>query len=532
VADKKLPINIVIGAVDNVSLKVLAINEKLKRVTAPMKALGSSVSLLAKESGASELAKGLGEAGKQSRELMHGIADFGLKAAATIAAVSGSILEIGKSFGESGENIALTSKQLGITTDSYQELGYAAKMSGVDQEGFDQAMRKLTKNMVDTAMGTGDSVAAFEALGIQVKDSSGHIKGLDKVLPQIADKFSGIHSQALKNAISIRLFGKEGVKLNELFSHGSKGLEEWRQQAHAMGGIMTPEQVEEAEKVNQGFKSIGFTLEGIRNIVGSALAPALLELFSGLRDWISQNRGEIQKFAEQFGKDLPGYVATAIQIFKELGAAVTPVISIIKFLADVFGPVQVALAGLFFYLGGAGLIGSIFKLGMTMSKVLIPAIEVAWTLFSSLWSVLVVLVEALAALVGWPVVLGAAFVAAAVAIWKYWGPIATFFEDIWDKLKAITGIGGNINVSQNATNSQQDLADGQKNLAAFQMAEPLGAMNTVAQSQQNSSPAPVPQQSEIKVSFEGAPKGTRVETKKADPYHDLTTGVTFAGTGH
>lgn len=66
--DKKLPVTVVIGAVDNVTYKVMAINEKLRKITAPIGKVQSAFSSLAEESGLGKLASNIGKVGSTGKE--------------------------------------------------------------------------------------------------------------------------------------------------------------------------------------------------------------------------------------------------------------------------------------------------------------------------------------------------------------------------------------------------------------------------------------------------------------------------------
>lgn len=491
---KKLPISIVITAVDNVTYKVMGINEKLKRITAPVNKVKAAFAALGEEAGLGKLAKSIGKASTAGKELFSEFTGQVTRVAAAGAVAAASIFAITKSFATAGDEVATISQRLGLTTTAYQELRYAASRADVDQEMFNASMDKFNKGIGEAAAGTGEALQGFSALGIAVRDSSGRIRSIESLLPEVADKLGGIRSESLRAAIASKLFGREGAKLNGIFKEGSEGLRNLRKEAQDVGAVMTPEQIAAAEAFDDGMKKIGATLLMVRNVVGAALAPKLVELGERLQRGILDHREKIVEFANAFADRLPRVIDGLINVFSTLGRILSPVVSLVGWLADTFGESSLAIAGLLIYFGPTIL--ALLKFSFAVGKVLF--------LVGKLGLVL-------AGLVGWPALLAAALIAAAVAVWKYWEPIKNFFSGIWDK---VTGLFGG--------KAQMDLSTA----PAATLGPAMGMGNTVDAAQRSSSST---NENHVVVDFNNLPRGTRVETKKADGGMDLFMGYAMAG---
>lgn len=509
---KNVPITIVVGAVDNATYKLLAINDKFKKFAEPFSKVKTAFKTLGEESGIGKLANSLGKVGKAGKEFSSELFEAAAKFTGLAVGAGAALYELVHGFSEAGDNINTMSKQLGLSTDQFQEYSYAALKANVDQETFNSSMGKFSKGIAEAAAGTGEALIGFNALGISVRDNiTGKIKPLDQLLPQVADKMKNIQNQSLRNAIAAKLFGKEGAKLNGIFNEGSDGLKRLAKEAHSVGAVMSPEQIKTAAEFDDGVKSITATLLGVRNTIGAALAPVLLGFLEKAQKWIISNHDKIVEWANAIADKLPGAIQSAIDAFTGLWSAAQPIIAIISKICDIFGTSNVVFAATALYLGGP-VLSSFVSLAGALIGVIGPLMNFAWIMGTLIFDGLVAVGGALVALVGWPVLIGAAFVAAAVAIWKYWGPISDFFDNLWQKAKKFFP-GGNVeftNASVAAMNSPQ-------------MGAPLGAAGTINASQQQNS---FQNTSVLQVDFTNAPKGTRVETTKTNADQvDVNLGI-------
>lgn len=511
-SDKKVPISVVISAVDNVTYKVMGINQKLEKVTKPIGKIGSALSTLSAESGFTGLMKGLGEIGSTGKELVGAVAESFAKLAGTALAAGTAIYETVHSFSESGDRVHTLSRRLGLTTDAYQELAYAANKAQVPQEEFDASMTKLSKGIGEAAAGTGEAFIAFNALGINVRDAHGKIKPLGDLLPVIADKLGSVHNQSLRNTLAMKIFGKQGAQLNEIFNEGSEGLSRLRKEAHSVGAVMTPEQIKAATEFDDGMKSVMATLTMVRNVVGASLAPQLLKLGQILQKYILDHQEDIKRFADEFAKNLPGYIDQLIQLFKNMAAVITPIVGVFNMLASAFGGFNVAMGAFLLYLG-TGPLGALFKFIGAIGKTLPAAIEFATTAFGLLWEVVVGVFTFIASIVGWPVTIALAIVGAFALMYNKIKPFADFVDGLVAKVKGLFGAAGSadLNGTMNVVPAPGPDLDFNKPVDA-------SARNSSSKNENH-----------LVVDFNNLPRGSRVETKKADSSLDLNMGYAGAG---
>ncbi|TVV75545.1 hypothetical protein [Sphingomonas solaris] len=183
----------------------------------------------ARVSGAFEKLKGLG-----------GITVAGLGVAA-FAAAAQRALDYASSLGE-------TSQQLGVTTRDLQVYRYAATQVGLGQEEMDKSLAKLTVQLGKASLGAEKPSKAFAALGVEVRDASGHVKTAGQAIPELADAISKIEDPARRAALEVELFGKTGQKLDTLLAGGSAQISELAANAARLGLVLSDSVIAQADE--------------------------------------------------------------------------------------------------------------------------------------------------------------------------------------------------------------------------------------------------------------------------------------------
>ncbi len=170
------------------------------------------------------------------------------------------------------------SQKIGIATESIAGLTSAAQKSGVDQEAFQSAMVKLSKSAADAAGGIEKSALAYNALGINVKNADGSIKGSDVLLGELADKFSGYKDGVEKTAAAVAVFGKAGAQMIPLLNGGSEAIQHQIDLAKQLGAAVGTDAAKGAEKFNDSLKDLELVSKGVSNQIASGILPALNKL--------------------------------------------------------------------------------------------------------------------------------------------------------------------------------------------------------------------------------------------------------------
>lgn len=222
-------------------------------------------------------------------------------------------LEYASSLGE-------VAQQLGVTTDTLQEYRYAATQVGLTQDEMDNSLAKLTRTIGQAANGGKAQAAAFDRLGVSIRDAGGNIKDAGTLIPEIADGLKTLGSDAQRAATLTELFGRAGQKLAPLLSGGSTEVNNLRDAAQRLGIVLSSEQIAKADETADKLAAIKTVLQArIAGVVADnadsivTLTDALANLTTesirfaaqGVTAW-RQLGFELDRLSANIARNLPG----------------------------------------------------------------------------------------------------------------------------------------------------------------------------------------------------------------------------------
>lgn len=211
----------------------------------------------------------------------------------------------------------------GVSVENLSSLAYAAKMGSVDLDTLSSSLVKLSKGMSDAAQGTGDAEKAFNALGINIKNSDGSLKGSDETLKEIAGRFSTFKDGAEKTALAVALFGKSGAQLIPFLNQGKKGIAELEAEAKKLGITLSSDNAAAANEFNDNIDKLKSAAGGFGNQLAIQLLPALVNLSQKLFDGVkgAEALTTAARIAATGVKLLASVGIIVVGVFKALGEA-------------------------------------------------------------------------------------------------------------------------------------------------------------------------------------------------------------------
>lgn len=251
--------------------------------------------------------------------------------AAGFAVVIESILHTTDALDKMGK----TAQKVGVTVEEFSALKYAANLADVETGALATSMEKLGKNLSAAATGAGGPAAdAFRALGIGVRDSSGHLKDQVTILSEIADKFASFRDGASKTALAIALFGRSGAEIIPLLNEGADGLKKSTEEAKQFGLVVSSDAAKAAQDFNDNLKRLSSVMSGILIQSTSSLVGLMADL--------SEKMVEAAKSSDAL--NTASYVASGTfkvlqGVFDVVSLSLTGFINLLKLLADVAGAI-------------------------------------------------------------------------------------------------------------------------------------------------------------------------------------------------
>jgi len=310
--------------------------------------------------------------------------------------------------GKGADELITLSNKTGITKQALQEMEYAARFIDVEVETMTDSMIKLTKNMDNANKGLKDQEEAFQKLGVEYKNNDGSLRNAKEVWSDVIDALGEMSSEADRDAMALRLFGRSAAELNPLIKAGGDELNRLGKEAHEVGAIMNDENVTALGKFDDEMQKLQAVMKTAGGNIGAAFLPVLEKLTPIIQDKIVP---AISGFANK--------ISDLINWFSNLSPNMQGVILSVTGLVVAIGPVMMIVGKLTSGIGG--LIGGI--------GAAVKVIRGGGGIVSALGALIGPAGIALAAIV--------AIAAAAFLIIKNWDSIKEFFMNLWENTKSV-----------------------------------------------------------------------------------------------
>ncbi len=315
----------------------------LKNINTSMRKINASVYLAQKRF--PKLSKAIRSVGRGAKGLVVGLgklikrlASVSLKIGAVAAVAGAGIFAMMiKSSMSATDNLAKTARKIGTTTEALSKMRYAAHLTGVASTTMDMALQRFTRRTAEAAKGTGEAKDALKELGINARQM---LKlPLEEQMLELSKAFEDF-SSADKVRLAMKLFDSEGVALVNTLGLGKEALQEMMGEAAALGIVMSTDAANGVEDANDAFSKLGFLFKGIRDQLTGALAPALEELATALKDKIQAGidaaGGSVEDFARILAVDIMQAIMTALSGLQKFINGVIRTFNEIKLAASDF----------------------------------------------------------------------------------------------------------------------------------------------------------------------------------------------------
>jgi hypothetical protein len=209
-----------------------------------------------------------------------------IAAGLTGAAITGIAVKTARA----GDNLVKTSQRLGLTIKQLQEWRFAAARSRIETATFDMAIQRFGRRFAEASRGEGEAIKALARLRVATRDETGQIRDLDEALSEALIKLGEWPNETERNALAMKLFDSEGVRLVQLAEQGEKGIAKLRNRFRELGGALSEEGARRAVEANDAWTDFTTSINGVIFAIGTELLPVITDLLSALTDWVMKNR--------------------------------------------------------------------------------------------------------------------------------------------------------------------------------------------------------------------------------------------------
>ena len=254
----------------------------------------------------------------------------GLSAGAAVAAAG--LIGMAVKAGAAADDLNTLAKQSGFSTQTLQQWQYASDLVDVSVDSIISAAQKMKKNMSSTS---AEVQAAWQQLGIPVRDVTGQYHDAEKVFYAVLQQLSRIPNETERDLLAMTLFGKKADELAGIIDDGGAALKELGQQAMNAGLILSQDALDGANAFNDGIDTLKAKATAAFFEAGASLAENLLPVLADLVDIMSSVLGFI---ANLDGRTLK-FILTILMVV----AAIAPIAKAVSGIANaVSGVTKVA----------------------------------------------------------------------------------------------------------------------------------------------------------------------------------------------
>ena len=212
--------------------------------------------------------------------------------------------------------LAKTAARIGTTTDSLSRLQFAARISGISLEQTNMALQRAVRRTSEAARGTGEAQQALRELGVDAAKLA--TMPLDKAMLVLSDAFARVGSGADELRLAFKLFDSEGAAFVNVLRQGSIELGKLFRNATNLGAVMTQRAAAGVERANDALTRLFTLLNGLKDNIVAALAPAIEALTNKLTVALlkaAQTTGGIQELARSLAINLLNGLANVVAGF-------------------------------------------------------------------------------------------------------------------------------------------------------------------------------------------------------------------------
>lgn len=167
------------------------------------------------------------------------------------------------------DDLNTMAKQSGFSTADIQKWQYASDLIDVSIDDIVKSAGKMKKNMISTSKTT---IAAWDQLGIKVKDSNGHLRNSTTVFYETLTALSKVQNETERDTLAMTIFGKSADSLAGIVDDGGAALQELAGKAEKAGVILSQDTLDGANALNDKVDTLKATVKGFAGKVGSELA--------------------------------------------------------------------------------------------------------------------------------------------------------------------------------------------------------------------------------------------------------------------
>jgi hypothetical protein len=262
-----------------------------------------------------------GQVNENSMEMAKWGAAIAAEAAPAIA-LGAAIYDATTKAGAFGKAVKDNARDLGLTTDEYQQWSHAVTVSGGNNQAFTESVRMMTVRLKEINDPTSDAAKVFGELGIATQDSNGNMRSTNDILLDTFAAINQLPEGMARNQAQMAVFGKGFSNISDLAGMSREQIQGLLDQAP----VIDSDKIEKMDQFNTKLALVNEQWTTMYAELGTELIPVVEELLPLIQDYGIPAVAELATILEYAGRGfhIMGSEAKAtydIIINHDLGAA-------------------------------------------------------------------------------------------------------------------------------------------------------------------------------------------------------------------
>lgn len=212
-------------------------------------------------------------------------------------------------FASAGDEIAKSSRRMGIGVEALQEIRFAAERAGLSTEQLTSSFEMMNRNIGQLRAGTGPLTTALARVNPMLRRQLRDAESSEQAFTLLLDAIDAQPTAAAKAALTTAAFGRAGQDLINMAEGGSAALTAMREEARRYGNIISEDAAKSSEQFTDAMTNLKASMTSFKN---QALAPL-----------IDQLKPLIERFTEYMVLNREMINLQIQETFQKIGAAAT-----------------------------------------------------------------------------------------------------------------------------------------------------------------------------------------------------------------
>ena len=307
------------------------------------------------------ISKTTDEAEGLGTKLTNGIKTAGKWAAgvvASAAAVGGAMVAAAKDTATEMDAIDKASQRMKMGAEAYQELAYAAELSGVEMSTLEKAAKKL--------------------------------EGTDLSMDEALDQIYSLGTAEERAAKAAELFGDSvAYQMTPLLNASAEDMAAMKQEAHDLGLVMGEDAVKNGAAMNDMFTKVEDSIAQLKNGLVAEFMPYVMEILQWVIDNIPQIRETVKSVMDAILPIVQPIINAILTLLPPIMEAVKKLMNwLIPFIKPIINAISSLVEGFTKLLNGdiEGFVNGIINFLSGLGQVFL---NIGKSIFSALWEGLV-----------------------------------------------------------------------------------------------------------------------------------------------